>query len=117
MLLVAIGVARHGKLVPTKVILQPLPKPRSPTHWLKLALVIVATAALSTVTPKDVAPQPDAEPSAGTENPKLDESIRPSAVPTGDQLAADATDGNTNAHNANTAPTSNELFFETMFNI
>ena len=51
------------------------------------------------------------------ENPTLAESIRPSVVPTGNQLAADATDGNTNAHNANTAPKSNMLFFETIFNI
>jgi hypothetical protein len=51
------------------------------------------------------------------ENPMLPESIRPSVVPTGDQLAADATDGITNAHNAITTPKSNTLFFETIFNI
>ena len=61
--------------------------------------------------------QNDPEFNAGMENPTLLESIRPSVVPTGDQLAADATDGNTNAHNAITAPKSNMLFFETIFNI
>ena len=64
-----------------------------------------------------VAPQTDPEFSAGAKNPRLAESSRPSVVPTGDQLAADATDGNTNAHNAITAPKSNMLFFETIFNI
>ncbi len=33
------------------------------------------------------------------------------------QLAADAADGNTNAHSAITAPKSNMLFFEIFFNI
>jgi hypothetical protein len=61
--------------------------------------------------------QDDPEPVAGIENPMSDESIRPSVVPTGAQLAADATDGNTNAHSAITAPKSNMLFFETILNI
>jgi hypothetical protein len=51
------------------------------------------------------------------ENPRLAESILPSLVPAGAQLAADAADGNTNAHNANTTPTSNTLFFKAIFNI
>ena len=61
--------------------------------------------------------QDDPEFVNGMENPMLPESIRPSVVPTGDQLAADATDGNTNAHSAIAAPKSNMLFFETIFNI
>ncbi len=79
--------------------------------------MIVATAALSTVTLNDVAVQADPEPVAAVENPKLLESIRPSVVPTGAKLAAEATDGNTNAHSAITAPKSNTLVFETIFNI
>jgi hypothetical protein len=79
--------------------------------------VIVATVALSTVTLNVVAVQDAPILIAATENPKLAESHLPSVVPTGDQLAADATDGNTNAHNANTTPKSNTLFFETIFNI
>jgi hypothetical protein len=89
----------------------------SPWQFAKLAPVIVATAALSTVTLNVVAVQDHPELSAGSENPRSAESILPSVVPTGDQLAADATDGNTNAHNANTAPKSSTLFFETIFNI
>ncbi len=38
-------------------------------------------------------------------------------LPAPAQLAADATDGNTNAHSAITAPKSSMLFFETIFNI
>jgi hypothetical protein len=56
-------------------------------------------------------------PAAGMENPKLAESSRPSVVPTGAQLAAEATDGNTNAHSAMAAPKSNMLFFEAHLNI
>lgn len=88
-----------------------------------LAPVIVATAALSTVTLNVVAAQAVPVPPnpiigiAGMKNPKLGESILPSEVPAGVQLAADATDGNTNAHNANTTPTRNTLFLETIFNI
>jgi hypothetical protein len=48
------------------------------------------------------------------ENPRLPESSLPSEVPTGDQLAADPTDGTTNA---NTTPNSNTLFRNTIFNI
>ncbi len=117
MLVVATAVARHGKLVPVAVRVQPLAPPRSPTHWLKLAPVIVATAALWIVTLNVTAPQEDPEPVAGREYPRLAESSLPSVVPTGDQLAADATDGNTNAHSATTTPKSNTLFFETIFNI
>ena len=64
-----------------------------------------------------VAVQDPPEPVAGMENPRVAESARPSVVPTGAQLAADATDGNTNAHNANAAPRNNKLFFEAIFNI
>ncbi len=117
MFVVVSAVARHGKLVPVAVMVQPLPAPRSPAHWLKLAPVIVATAALSTVTLNVVAPQLPVLPIAGMKNPKLPESSLPSLVPTGDQLAAEATDGNANAHSAITAPKSTMLFFETIFNI
>jgi hypothetical protein len=55
--------------------------------------------------------------SIGTENPRLFVSILSCEVPTGDQLAADATDGTTKAHNANTTPHSNTLFFEIILNI
>ncbi len=79
--------------------------------------MIVATAALSPVTLNVEAVQDDPNPKAAEENPKLPESIRPSVVPTGAQLAADATDDTTNAHNANTTPKSSMLFFETIFNI
>jgi hypothetical protein len=65
----------------------------------------------------DEAAQVPPELSAARENPKLPESSRPSVVPTGDQLAADATDGNTNAHSAIATPKSNMLFFKTLFNI
>ena len=84
----------------------------SPRQFTKLAPVIVATAALSTLTLYVVAAQDHPELSAATEYPRLAESILPSVVPTGAQLAADATDGNTNAHDANTTPKSNTLFFE-----
>jgi hypothetical protein len=85
----------------------------------KLAPVIVATAALSTVTLNDVLGQDDPEliPRSAALKPRLPESIRPSVVPIGVKLAAEATDGNTNAHNAITTPKSNKLFFETIFNI
>jgi hypothetical protein len=86
-------------------------------QFTKLALVIVATAALSTLTLNCVEAQDDPEFTAVTENPRLPESIRPSVVPTGAQLAADATDGNANAHSASAAPKSSMLFFETIFNI
>jgi hypothetical protein len=79
--------------------------------------MIVATAALSTTTANDVAPQDAPEPLIGREYPRLAESILPSVVPTGDQLAADATDGTTNAHEASRAPKSNTLFFEKILNI
>jgi hypothetical protein len=82
-----------------------------------LLAVIVATATLSTVTLNDEVGQDHPAFSAETENPMLPESIRPSVVPTGIQLAADATDATTNAHNANTTPKSNKLFFETILNI
>ena len=75
--------------------------------------MIVASAALCTVTLNVEAVQDDPEPVAPMENPTLPESMFP--VPA--QLAADATDGNTNAHSAITAPKSNMLFFETIFNI
>ena len=88
----------------------------SPWQLPKLAPVIVATAALSTVTLNVVAEQAVEAPTAGMENPKLAESILP-AVPTGVQLAADATDGTTNAHNANATPKSNTIFLETIFAI
>jgi hypothetical protein len=91
--------------------------PRSPWQFPKLAPVIVANAPLSTVTLNVVAVHVDPIPAAGTENPKLPDSIRPSVVPTGDQLAAVATDGNRNAHDANAALKSSMLFFETIFNI
>jgi hypothetical protein len=83
---------------------------------LKLAALIVATDGLSTVTWNDVEPQLEPEPVIGMENPRSPESIRP-VVPTGSHAAAEATDGNTNAHSAITAPKSNMLFFETIFNI
>ena len=88
----------------------------SPWPFPKLAPVIVATAALSTVTLNDVWVQDVPVANAGMKNPKLAESILP-AVPTGVQLAAEATDGTTNAHNANTTPKSKTLFLETIFNI
>jgi hypothetical protein len=69
------------------------------------------------LTLNDVAPQDDPEPVAGTEYPRLAESSLPSVVPTGAQLAADPTDGNTNAHSAITTHKSNALFFETILNI
>ncbi|MET0601118.1 MAG: hypothetical protein ABW167_03935 [Baekduia sp.] len=97
--------------------MQPMLLPKLPIQFAKLALVIVATAALSTVTPRDVEVHDDDVPSAGMENLRLFVSILPSLVPTGNQLAADATDGNTNAHNAITAPKSNMLFFKSIFNI
>jgi hypothetical protein len=92
-----------------------MPTPTSPWQFWKLAPVIVATAALSTVTLNDEAVQTAPVPTDGMENPRLPESILP-VVPIGVQLAADATDGNTNAHNANTPPKSNKLFFEAIFN-
>jgi hypothetical protein len=104
-------VTRHGKLLPVAVAVQPTAIPTSPWQLTKLAPVIVATAALSTVTLNDdraqVAPKPNGE----TENPKLLESSLPSEVKTGNQLAADATDGTTNAHTANTTPKRDMLFF------
>jgi hypothetical protein len=66
------------------------------------------------VTLNVTAPQEPPEPVAGRENPRLAESILPSVVPTGDQLAAGATDGNANAHNAIAALKSNRLFLETI---
>ncbi len=89
----------------------------SPWQFLKLAPVIVATAPLWMVRLNDVALQDAPVPNAGIANPKLAESILSPEVPIGDQLAADATDGTTNAHNANTTAKSNVLFFETIFNI
>ncbi len=110
---VSIGVARHGKLIPVAVVVHPTNVPSVPWQSAKLTPVIVATAAVSTVTLNDEALQahPRGTPKGAKENPRLPESILPSLVPTGDQLAADATDGNTNAHNANTTPKSNMLFF------
>jgi hypothetical protein len=116
MLLVVTAVARHGKLVPTRVRVHALPIPWSPKQFGKLAPVIVATAALSTVTLNDDCKQDVAVPNAGIENPKLLESILP-AVPTGAQLAADATDAITNAYDASTTPKSNTLFLETICSI
>jgi len=117
MAVVLTGVTRHGKLVPAAVEVQPTELPRLPWQLAKLAPVTVATAALSTETLNCVEVQADPEPVTGMENPKLDESSLPSVVVTGVQLAADATDGNTNAHSAITAPKSSMLFFETIFNI
>ena len=117
MRVVSVGVIRHGKLVPVAVVVQPTPLPTLPWQFAKLAPVIVATAPLSTVTLNVEAVQAVPEPTAGTENPRLPESSRTSEVPTGVQLPADATDGNTNAHNAITTPKSNMLFSETIFNI
>ncbi len=84
-----------------------------PWQFLILTPVIVATTALWTVTLNAVAVQADPEPVAAVENPKLLESMLPAPA----QLAAEATDGNTNAHSAIAAPKSNMLFFETIFNI
>jgi hypothetical protein len=89
----------------------------SPRQFAKLVPVIVATAALSTLTLNVDAAQVHPAVSAEMENPKLPESSRPSAVPTGAQLAADATDGTTNAHTANTTPKNDKLFLEITFNI
>jgi hypothetical protein len=114
---VSIEVIDHGRLVGATVIVHPTDAPRLPWQSEKLALVIVASAALSTLTLKVVARQDAPAFSTALENPKLPESILPSEVPTGVQLAADATDGNANAHTANAAPKSNKLFFETIFNI
>jgi hypothetical protein len=119
MLLVVTAVTRHGKLVPTAVRVQAGPIPTSPWPFPKLAPVIVATAALSTVTLNDVWVQAVVvpPPNAGMRNPKLAESILASVVPTGVQLAADATDDNTHAHHVKATPKSNALFLETSFNI
>ncbi len=117
MRVVSVGVIRHGKLVPVVVVVQPTPLPRLPWQFAKLAPVTVALAALSTVTLNVEVVHAVPEPAAGKENPRVPESILPSAVPKGAQLPADATDGNTNAHNAITTPKSNMLFSETIFNI
>ncbi len=75
--------------------------------------MIVATAALSTVTPNDEAAQ---------ENPKNDgieienPSWAESMVPEPDQFAADATDGTTDTHNANTTPKGDNIFFRAIVN-
>jgi hypothetical protein len=109
------AVARHGKLVPVAVAVQPREAPAFPTQFTNEEAVTVATAALSTVMLNDTALQTDPEFNAGAKNPRSDESIRPSVVPTGDQLAAEAIDGITNADSANTTPKSNTLSFETFF--
>jgi hypothetical protein len=111
------GVASHGRLVAVQVKVHPTKIPISPRQFAKLAPVIVATAALSTETLNVVAAQDNPEFHAGMENPDWPKSIRPSVVPTGAQLADDATDGNTNAHDANTTPKSITLFLETIFTI
>ena len=46
MLEVDTGVARHGKLVPVAVAVQPREAPALPVQFVKLAPVTVATAAL-----------------------------------------------------------------------
>ncbi|MET0600681.1 MAG: hypothetical protein ABW167_01715 [Baekduia sp.] len=112
------AVIRHGEgKVPTEVIVQPTLPPVSPWQFAKVPLVIVATKAVSTET-LNVEEVQDAPPLINVmDHPRLPESIRPSTVPPGDQLAADDTDGNTNAHNASTTPKSNMIFFKTIFNI
>jgi hypothetical protein len=83
-------------------------------HFEELRLVIVATAALSTVTPNDEAAHENPK-TAGNEmeKPSWDESM----VPAPDQVAAEATDGTTDTHNANTTPKSDKMLFNPIVNI
>jgi hypothetical protein len=114
MLLVVTAVANHGSLVACQVIVQLPNEAFDAVQAENTALVIVKAAALETSAVNrelrhDATTLP--KPGCVLEKPKLGESSVCSE-PIGPQLAAEAVDGITNAHTANTAVKSRTLAFE-----